>query len=93
MLKIIVSNNDDVFISKEIIEYLKDHNIFFTFEYDLLAEYTELEYKGKKVKVLPGEDINDLIKKVIDGEDSKNEYEGELLKAKWDRILSSGVLI
>jgi hypothetical protein len=93
MLKIVVSNNDEITISKEIIEYLKSHNIFFTFEYDLLSDYTELEYNGRKIKVQPGDDINDLIRKVVDGEDNRNDRNSEIFKVRWDRILSSGALV
>ena len=93
MLKIIVNTSDDVLISKEVIEYLREHKVFFVFENDLLVEYVELEYNGKRVKVPPGVDINDLIKKVIDGGQVKDEYVEGVFNSRWDRILSSGVLV
>lgn len=71
MLKIIISANSDIEFPKELVEYLKERRIEFTFELDLLDQnYIEVEIGNKRI-VLESEE--DLIKLLND--DKKDDFD------------------
>ncbi|MFP3201815.1 MAG: hypothetical protein RXR43_06130 [Sulfolobus sp.] len=94
MLKIIIGQNSELNISNDVIEFLREHNILFVLEYDLLYDnLAELEYEGRKIIISPFDDIKSAIIKIIKGDEGGKRVDIAIPNVKWDRILSSGALI
>ena len=94
MLKIIIGQNSELNLDNEVIEFLREHNVLFELEYDLLYDnFAELEYEGRKILVSPFDDIKSAIIKIIKGDEGDKRVDNTIPNVKWDRILSSGVLI